>query len=634
MARQNPMRRIWSFASAVSVSVADSYLARGSVEGTMESSASAPGAGAAPLDLFPHSPVRPGQDLFLDDARRCMLNGTHLLAHAPMGLGKTAVSLAAGLEAGALHSRPLLFLTARQSQHTVAIETARMIWRRRGFGTVDLIAREDMCLAKRYGRPACLSGGRCYFLDHDTDEAVERILAYPLHVQEAVRLCLKLGVCPYRAARDASARADLIVGDYNLLFGASGTQEDNGGELVIVDEGHNVPSRVANSHGGILDIAMLRSAASSPAFRSFTEDLRALELSLRRLSVVKPKSRIEPWDLDEDLERAIGEGCAGLAGEMRKALAPLAIESHRSLLQFLENWSAFGAASLRYSEATPARLHCRLLEPGLVTAPILDRTWSTLIMSGTLHPPEMFADLLGIADRCALRRYRSPFPTENRIVLGVAGVSSRFRARGEQTFEAFARRLKEASDATPGNLACFFPSYDFMNSVVFHLRKHALSKRMMIETRDMNKNERDAMIANLRREGNAALLATLGGSFAEGIDFRDNLLSSVVIAGFPIAPPSNEGDAMRARMASKFGEKKAKAYAQTFPAVTKVLQAAGRAIRSETDRAAIILLDERYLLPSIRECMPEDFRPEGCSELITALERFFSRQRQTDEKVI
>jgi DNA excision repair protein ERCC-2 len=280
------------------------------------------------------------------------------------------------------------------------------------------------------------------------------------------------------------------------------------------------------------------------------------------------------------------------------------------------------------------RVHCKLLEPSLVTAPILDSTWSTLVMSGTLHPPEMFADLLGIANRCAVRHYRSPFPPENKVVLGVAGVSSRFRMRGERMFDAFAQKIEESCGATPGNLAVFFPSYDFMNSVVFHLRKRHLQKRILVESREMNKNERDAVIADLKREGETVLLATLGGSFAEGIDFRDNLLSAVVVAGFPIAPPSVEGDAHRARIATKFGERKAAAYAQTYPAITKVLQAAGRAIRSETDRAAIVLLDERYLLPSVKECMPEDLRPEGCGDLSSSLSSFFAARRQADERVI
>jgi DNA excision repair protein ERCC-2 len=118
------------------------------------------------IDLFPFSTVRAGQDRFLDDARSCLRQGINLIAHAPTGLGKTSVSLAAGLEACRLNEGHLLFTTARQSQHYATIETLRLIWRMRPVRAVDVIAKEDMCLARRKnGLVPCTEGGDCYFLE-------------------------------------------------------------------------------------------------------------------------------------------------------------------------------------------------------------------------------------------------------------------------------------------------------------------------------------------------------------------------------------------------------------------------------------------------------------------------------------
>ncbi|MDD1769624.1 MAG: ATP-dependent DNA helicase [Methanomassiliicoccales archaeon] len=603
----------------------------------MESSTAVPASGSEEpsVDLFPHPIVRPGQDLFLEDARVCLANGTHLLAHAPMGLGKTAVSLAAGLESSPPSGSKLRFLTARQSQHTVAVETLRLIWRKRHFACVDIISRQDMCLALRKGWPSCIAKGSCFFLNRHVEEAAERLLEYPLHVQEAMRLCLRLGACPYLAAQKAAKAADVIVGDYNQLFTERASESIGKDELAIIDEGHNLPNRIADSNSSSLTSVVVERAISSPAMRPFREDLEVLEHEMKRLTSGKGRAKIEPWELDEALAQSCGADSGSIGEEVRSALSALELERHRALVEFLCNWSAFGNSSVRYSEPFPARLVCRLVDPSLIAGPVFARLKGSIVMSGTLHPPEMFAELLGLEGRCATREYRSPFPPENRIVLAAGDVSSRYRTRGEQTNEAMAERVRRICAAVPGNVAAFFPSYDFLAGIALHLRRKETGKRILEESRELTKNERDAMLVDLSREGDALLLATIGGSFSEGIDFRDNLLSAVIVAGFPLGPPSLENDLLRTHFAQKFGAKKAVLYSRTYPAISKVLQAAGRAIRSETDRAAIVLLDDRYLLPSVRDCFPEDSRPIAPQDLDAALAAFYSPAPPPgDERVI
>jgi DNA excision repair protein ERCC-2 len=140
----------------------------------------------------------------------------------------------------------------------------------------------------------------------------------------------------------------------------------------------------------------------------------------------------------------------------------------------------------------------------------------------------------------------------------------------------------------------------------------------------MAKAEKEGLISELVRERSCLLLATIGGSFAEGVDFRDNLLSAVLVVGLPLAPPSVEGDAIMSRLERRHGPAKAGMYARTYPAVTKVLQAAGRAIRSERDRAAIVLLDDRYLAATVRGAFPSSFRMEESHDLTAELERFYA----------
>lgn len=147
--------------------------------------------------LFPHNVVRKGQNQFLENARECIANRIHLLAHAPTGLGKTAVSLSAALETTLDEDGFVFFLTSRQSQHSIAVETLKKIWRKRQVNVVDLIGREDMCLSRRKSNGVpCTESEDCYFLHGKTKEALGRILQHPLHVQESIHMCLKMGCCP------------------------------------------------------------------------------------------------------------------------------------------------------------------------------------------------------------------------------------------------------------------------------------------------------------------------------------------------------------------------------------------------------------------------------------------------------
>ena len=130
------------------------------------------------------------------------------------------------------------------------------------------------------------------------------------------------------------------------------------------------------------------------------------------------------------------------------------------------------------------------------------------------------------------------------------------------------------------------------------------------------------------------MMSSIGGSFTEGVDFCDNLLSAVVVVGLPVPPPSEELDALTLRYSQRFGPAKARLYAQTYPALSKVLQAAGRAIRSERDRAAIVLLDERFLLPPASTALPPDFKPAPSLDLGAELDAFFRGDVVPHEKVI
>ncbi|HUL39551.1 MAG TPA: hypothetical protein VLU38_04590, partial [Methanomassiliicoccales archaeon] len=401
--------------------------------------------GRAPIDLFPFDSARRGQDQFLEEARSCFASRTHLLAHAPTGMGKTAVSLASGLEHTLTHDGFLFFLTCKHSQHAAAIECMRQIWRRRRVAAVDIVARESMCLARRRGgRSPCQEGAHCYFRNDRVEEAAVHLLEYPLHVQEAVGHCLRLGACPYLAALKALRRADAAVCDFNQVFAVSDgllarTAREQTATCLVVDEAHNLPSRMMDNHSAELDERSLSLALADPRLKRFRCDLEVVREVFRGICRQGERRSVDPWELDEPLEERCGTRSSGLAQELLQEMGEDGRYVSQEVARLLSLWSVFGKGSVRFVRGDPASLHCRLLDPSLVAAPVLDKVHSALLMSGTLHPPEMFAEVLGIQERSACRRYPSPFPTENRLVRAVAGVSSRFQQRSEGMYQSIAR---------------------------------------------------------------------------------------------------------------------------------------------------------------------------------------------------
>jgi DNA excision repair protein ERCC-2 len=158
-----------------------------------------------------------------------------------------------------------------------------------------------------------------------------------------------------------------------------------------------------------------------------------------------------------------------------------------------------------------------------------------------------------------------------------------------------------------------------------------MGKELIFETRDMTKGEKDRLVARLKRHekrGGAVLLAVMGGSFSEGVDFYDGILKTVVVVGLPLAPPSREVDALVGYFDRKFGKGAGEVYAYVNPAVTRVLQAAGRLIRREEDRGVVVLMDERLEHARYARALPPDFAPEaveGPEELGGQVRSFFAR---------
>src|SRR5438552_217471 len=329
---------------------------------------------------WPFDRVRDGQSDFLVDARRSLSEGKHLLAHAPTGLGKTAVALVAALDYGLAADKLVLFLTSRQSHHRIAIETIRRI-EARGLRipTIDLIAKHSMCLqeaAPSHGRAFqefCdfrVKSRTCSFFTRDNSAVVAAVLQRTLHVQELVRASSACRVCPHRVAMDAAAQSRLVVCDYNYVFSdirarflprLGRSLEDL---ILIVDEAHNLPDRIrAHLVGDLSVLDVLRAAKEARSIDGeVAQELVAVAKALERFVTSLRSERIAGKDEFLDVvEEASGPWAGTRIATRRSSKASPSPAKTRSVGEYRPIWarsrssSCDGGTRTRASSASSSR---------------------------------------------------------------------------------------------------------------------------------------------------------------------------------------------------------------------------------------------------------------------------------------
>lgn len=587
---------------------------------------------ASTSNLFPHEVPRRGQAEFLEEAREAVTQGSILLAQAPTGLGKTAVALASTVECGLEMGGKVLFTTCRRSQHRIAVETLRRMGRLASMTVVDIIAREAMCP----DHTSHVAGWR----RSRVASVARALLGDVLHVQEVVDLARRFKVCPYETALEAARRADVLVCDYNYLFSPQRRRllrslgAGLGDVIVVVDEAHNLPSRAREAlscrmTAEALEL-MAKTLGSGKAARSMASIARVLRAESK---VVGGESKVPMDFLDRLLSRysptsGVRYPSKEVAAILEKARSDLPL-CQRSLVdevaQVLKKWREPDRLRI-LSPRGGGCLALVALDPRPVTRPVFRGVRAALLMSGTLHPGEMYVDILGIPpERSIMGSYVPDFPSENRLLLASKDLSSSYRERPE-SYEAYAEEIHGLCSSIPGNVAAFFPSYEMAHRVGEGLRALGPPKTLLWERRGQSKAQKEDILRALelgREDGGYLLMAVQGGSLSEGIDYPGDLLRGVIVAGLALNPPQLDVEALRSYYSNLFGRRKAYDYAYLYPALNRMVQCAGRCIRSPEDVGAVVILDRRLLRPFYRSRLPHGFRPTAAEDLAGRVRSFF-----------
>ncbi|MEC7756255.1 MAG: ATP-dependent DNA helicase [Candidatus Thermoplasmatota archaeon] len=633
--------------------------------------------------FFAHDSPRKSQKEMISDGIKVLKDGGYLLAAAPTGIGKTAAALASALRVSNLYSASsetpkILFLTGRQSQHRIVVDTIREINRRipQGFSKVklvDIIGREGMCkvVDRATGKCNCEVGvteSERRFLRADLEEFIH---SEPRHVDLVLKRVEKTGVCAWATAREAARSTDVIVCDYNHVF-VEGVREASlpvmgvelNNSILIVDEAHNLPDRIRSGlERRITERVFERALSDVEEYKENLEksqrdldipesnqlrEARLLEKQIKSLrddtSLIKwfeeRKNQIEEsrgddlrvdtqefldvisHAIDGVLEDDSDDGIQRIRMMISRLLAVVVEEDEDleeeeqndcirlgEILEICIKYRNSSALALVFDEVSEQpRVTSHLLDPSVVGESIFEECIGSILMSGTLFPPEMYAEILGIPTELAdCKEYSSGFPLGNRPVLIANDVTSKYTER-ERSFDSIIEHVRSVIDNTKGNVAVFAPSYSMLEKIHAEFDKSWCSKVIIKEEQRMSKRRVEGLVSKLyehRDMRGAALFGVLSGKLSEGVDYSDNVLNALVCVGLPLPPPSTRQDALLEYYSKKFDRNRAWKYASLQPAVNSILQALGRPIRKKEDRAIIVLLEKRILENRVRRCMPE-----------------------------
>jgi len=593
---------------------------------------------------------REGQKELAAGVYRTISRKKRLFIQAPTGVGKTISTVFPAVKAmGEGLGEKLFYLTAKTITRTVAEDTLGIL-REQGLRlkSVTLTAKEKLCICEEVDcNPDACPYAKGHF-DRVNDAVYELLLNGPDDLNREVLLeqAAKYQVCPFELSLDVSNWTDAVICDYNYVFDpnvrlkrffAEGVK---GEYLFLIDEAHNLVER-----GREMFSASLYKEDFLELKRKIKGRSKKLERTIEKCNkyLLELKRECVSYTLHEDvgafvlmlltlmgeLEKIQEEG---IEAELQKDLQ----EFYFKIRDFLNTYDRLNENYVIYSELEEdsrfkLKLYC--IETAANLRECLDKGNSAIFFSATMLPISYYKHLLGEEDDYAVYA-KTTFSQEQRLLLIGQDVTSRYTRRTKSEYERMAAYLASMARARKGNYLFFFPSYKMMLEVYTVFQEQYLKDdcECLLQTPSMNEEKRDDFLRHFAEEQERTLVGfcVLGGVFSEGIDLKREALIGTVIVGTGLPLVCNEREILK-----NYYEKQRLdgfSYAYIYPGMNKVLQAAGRLIRTREDRGVILLLDERFLNNTYRKLFPlewEDYQVCRLSQVEEIIKDFWEKDNKT-----
>ncbi len=588
---------------------------------------------------------------------RAVRDGKNICCEAPNGFGKTVVTLAGVLPWVKENEGKVLYCARTHRQLDRVIEELCEISTRTEVTGISFRGRHHMCLndlviksVETGTQVGELCGylkaeERCKFYERtrtqltDTEDILVEINKSTLTATEIIDIAKRRGICPYELAKRLAKSVDVIALSYLYVFDPfikEAVLPELGMSLakvvLVQDEAHNVPHIALESASDSLGLSTVRqslqeavdyhdqvserfSRGLAQTIVKISEDMAAEEEIL-----VRPEEIIESTlsksglsDAKESIATMLEIGAKIRMSHLRSGRVPRS--TIYRVANFMKTWSdnayrkdyAFTLTSeMIKGDSRRVSLNLVALDPTSVTTPILRCVRNSVAVSGTISPVEAYSEMLGFDKTAPNIRFRSPFPPKNRVALIVQGIDTSYEGRSEKTFNRLLEHCMAIANATPGNMGIFAASYIVVRGLLEAGLQKRLRKKLFIEQSGMSSLENDEMVEEFKREGErdgAVLIGVQGGRNSEGGDFPGPTMNSVAVAGVPYARPTPRISALINYYDQRF-EGRGREYAYVLPAMTRAIQAAGRPVRTMSDKGAIVFLDQRFGTKYLKRFMP------------------------------
>jgi len=592
---------------------------------------------------FPFENYRKGQRELAVAVYKTISGQKKLFVQAPTGVGKTISTLFPAVKAmgEGLTSR-IFYLTAKTITRSVVEEAfAKMRAGGLKMKTVTLTAKAKICFKEK----VICNPDECEYARGHYDrvnDAIKDILEHEDQLERTAieRYAEKHRVCPFEYSLDLTEWADTVICDYNYVFDPQVYLRrffaDNSGDYTfLIDEAHNLVDRAREMFSAELYKKTFLSlkkvtGKKSPSLSKILGRLNKCMLDLKK------QCGESDFLIQSSIPREISIWINHFVTECEEYLiTQQGSEGYEDLLQlyfdalaFIRISELFDERYVAYTEKTNDDVKFKLfcVDPSHLLGEALKRGKASVLFSATLLPLDYYRSILGGDSEDYKMYLRSSFESRNRCLLIADRVSTKFRNR-EKSYSEIVKYIKAVVNKKQGNYMIFFPSYAYMNAVYNELMQDCPEMDVYIQTPDMAEEDREDFLGIFKENPKKSTLGfcVLGGIFSEGIDLKNDRLIGAIIIGVGLPQICLERDIIKDYFSKK--NNMGYEYAYMYPGMNKVLQAAGRVIRSETDRGIILLVDERFSERGYQELFPKewaDYKRTHINLIEKQIERFWT----------
>jgi len=590
-------------------------------------------------------PYREGQRDVVSGVYRTILRKMQLFIQAPTGVGKTMSTIFPAVRSmGEGLTEKIFYLTAKTITRTVAWE-AFQILKNQGLSCKVLIitAKEKMCVCEEVEcNPVYCPRAKGHF-DRVNDAVFHLLTERDSYDRDTLmEYSEKYQVCPYEMCLDVATWVDAVICDYNYVFDPDVylrrffSEGNKGNYVFLIDEAHNLVERGREMYSAVLykeDFLKMKKLVKP--YRKKLE--RSLERCNRQL--LELKRECETYQVVESLG-GLAVSLMNVMGEMESYLEELEdgglrkeiLDFYFQVRSFLYIYDLLDENYVMYTQHDEdgrfrVKLYC--VNPAKNLQNCLDKGVSTIFFSATLLPVGYYKKLLSGRTEDYAVYAKTPFLPEQKKVILARDVSSRYTRRGPEEYGRIAEYIHQVAETRQGNYMIFFPSYKMMEDIyaIYEEKYGCLKRKILLQNPSMQEKDREEFLKEFEEETEGSLLGfcVMGGIFAEGIDLTGEKLVGAVIVGTGLPQISYEREILKTYYDKK--QENGFDYAYRFPGMNKVLQSAGRVIRTQEDRGVILLLDERFCTAEYRCLFPrewEDYEICNRGNVKGILEKFWT----------